>query len=167
MVIFTLTVPGSWIQKSYNDALQMVIINIFYSCLRLFRYITFMFLKWHRSYWNELSYGLLYFSYHIPLLIPLPNLILSPSMHWVNHSKDPLYNNLRTTSSDIEGITHAQCKNSRIIFQLFSLSSSYTWHSFPSIWMGHGCSHSYLHSKSTALAVPYFQSIPLIVQGPL
>ena len=76
-------------------------------------------------------------------------------------------NILRTTSSDMEGITHPQCKNLRRIFQLFSLASSYTWHSFPSIRTGHGFSHSCLNSKSTALAIPYVQSISLIVQGPL
>ena len=167
MVIFPLTITGSQLQKASNDVLQMVIINIFYSCLRLFRYITFMFLKWHISYWNELSYGLLYFSYHIPLLTPLPNLLMNHYLPWENHPNDPLWNNLCTTSSGMEGITHTQCKNFHRIFQLFSLASSYTWHSFPSIWTGHGCSHSYLHSKSTALTVPYFQSIPLIVQGPL
>ena len=107
------------------------------------------------------------FPYHISLIIPLPNHLLTSYLFWANHPKYPLCNKIRTTSSDMDGITHAQCKHFRIISHLFSIASSYTWHSFPSIWTGHVCSHSRLNSKSKGLAVPYVWSLPLFVQYPL
>ena len=162
MVIFPLTLPGAQLQKAYNDNLQMVIINLFYYCLSLFGYHPFMFWKWHISHWKWVAYGLLSFPYHISLLIPLPGILLVPYLPWVNNPQGHMCNNLLITSSDMEGITRAKCKLFRGIFQLFSLASSDTWRSFPSIWTCPGCSHSCLQSKSTAMYVPDVQSLPLI-----
>ena len=72
---------------------------------------------------NELAYGLLYFTSLISLLIPLSNLLLNLYLPRVNHTKDLLCNNIRTTSSDMESITHAKYKSFRRIIQLSSF-----WH---------------------------------------
>ena len=56
-------------------------------------------------------------------IILLLNILLNPSLPWVNDPNYPMCNNLRTTSSDMEVITRAQYKTFHIIFQLFSLAS--------------------------------------------
>ena len=81
-------------------------------------------------------------------MIILPNHLLTNYMPRVNHPQGTICNNLCITSSDMEGTAHAQCKNFRRISPLFSVASSGTWHSFPSIWTGPGCSHYRLHYKS-------------------
>ena len=100
-------------------------------------------------------------------MILLPNHLLTTYLPWVNHLQDTMCNNLRITSSDMEGTAHAQCKHFRRISPLFSVASSDTWHSFPSIWTGPRCSHYRLQYKSKCPAVPYVQSLPFFVQGPL
>ena len=100
-------------------------------------------------------------------MIFLPNHLLTTYLLWVNHLQDTMCNNLCTISYDMEGTAHDQCKNIHRIFSLFSVASPDTWHIFPSIWTGPRCSHYRLQYKFKGLAVPYVQSLPLFVQGPL